>query len=201
MGSEHTVAGQAGNGARTSRRMTVECLVNGEPQTFEIRADELLLDVLRREGYQGVKKGCGEGTCGACTVLLDGVAVASCITYAAQAHGRAILTIEGLGTPSDPHPLQEAFVKHGAAQCGFCIPGMIVSAKALLDRHPDPSEAQLREALDGNLCRCTGYVKQVEAIRWAAAKLRGEPVVDPREGEVPHGPAPRTCGGEEGGQA
>jgi aerobic-type carbon monoxide dehydrogenase small subunit (CoxS/CutS family) len=174
--------------------MTLECLINGEPQAFEIRADELLLDVLRREGYQGAKRGCGEGTCGACTVLLDGVAVAACITYAAQANGRTILTIEGLGTPSQPHPLQEAFVKHGAAQCGFCIPGMILSAKALLDRHPDPTEAQLREALDGNLCRCTGYVKQLEAIRWAAKKLRGEPAEDPRAAEIPHGP--RTDGSD-----
>lgn len=186
MTSDQTTRTERAMGAshdRDSRRMTIDCIVNGEPQTFAIHADDLLLDVLRREGWQGAKKGCGEGTCGACAILLDGVPVTSCIVFAAQAHGRRVTTIEGLGTPSDPHVLQEAFVKHGAAQCGFCIPGMILSAKALLDREPDPSEAQVKEALDGNLCRCTGYVKQLEAIFWAAAKLRGEDVSDPTHPE------------------
>ena len=152
--------------------MTIEVELNGAPRTLRFAAAERLSVVLRREGLLGVKVGCGEGTCGACTVLLDGRAVASCITFAAQAAGRAILTIEGLGALHAPHPLQRAFVRAGAVQCGYCTPGMLLAAKALLDREPEPSDEQIREALDGNLCRCTGYVKPLEAVREAARELR-----------------------------
>ena len=131
-----------------------------------------LLDVLRREGFKGAKRGCETGDCGSCTVLLDGRPALACLLFAAQTHGRAVTTIEGLGTPADPHPIQEAFVTAGAVQCGFCIPGMILASKALLDEDPDPDEEAIRHALDGNLCRCTGYVKQVEAVRLAAKALQ-----------------------------
>jgi aerobic-type carbon monoxide dehydrogenase small subunit (CoxS/CutS family) len=153
-------------------RMEIEVRVNGEDRKFTIRPGELLLDLLRREGCKGVKKGCDNGDCGTCAVLLDGKPALSCLLFAAQAHRREVLTIEGLGTPRKPHPIQEAFVEAGAVQCGFCIPGMALAAKALLDEDPDPSEAAIRRALDGNLCRCTGYVKQVAAVRLAAEKIR-----------------------------
>jgi aerobic-type carbon monoxide dehydrogenase small subunit (CoxS/CutS family) len=141
------------------------CLtVNGEPRSWEVDPGDVLLDVLRREGYFGVKRGCETGDCGACTVLLDGRPVDSCLVFAAQAEGCEILTIEGLSQDGKLHPLQEAFLDHGATQCGFCTPGMLLTAKSLLDRSPHPSEQEIREALAGNLCRCTGYVKQVEAL-------------------------------------
>lgn len=153
-------------------RMVIEVEVNGRPRRWKVAPDEPLTDVLRREGLTSVKKGCGEGTCGSCTVLLDDNAVASCITLAAQAHGRRVTTVEGLGTPSQPHPLQLALVRVGAVQCGFCTPGVVLAAAALLARRPDPTDAQVREALDGNLCRCTGYVKIVEGVQLAARWLR-----------------------------
>ncbi len=151
----------------------IEVAVNGVPLTWPVRAGDFLIDVLRREGFNSVKKGCDTGECGACTILLDGKAVASCLLPALKAHGCAITTIEGLGTPDLPHPLQRIFVETGAVQCGFCTPGMILSAKALLDKNPNPGEADIRRALDGNLCRCTGYVKQVEAVKKAAHELAG----------------------------
>jgi carbon-monoxide dehydrogenase small subunit len=132
------------------------------------------LDVLRRQGYFGVKRGCEKGECGACTVLVNGRAVNSCLMFAAQAEGAEILTIEGLAEGGKLHPIQEAFLDHGAAQCGFCTPGMALSAKALLDRRPHPTEAEVREALAGNLCRCTGYLKPVEAVLDAASRM-GQP--------------------------
>ena len=132
------------------------------------------MDVLRRQGYFGVKRGCEKGECGACTVLVNGRAVNSCLMFAAQAEGAEILTIEGLAEGGKLHPIQEAFLDHGAAQCGFCTPGMALSAKALLDRRPHPTEAEVREALAGNLCRCTGYVKPVEAVLDAASRM-GQP--------------------------
>ena len=147
--------------------------VNGAEMSMRVRPDEYLLEALRRRGLKGVKKGCDTGDCGSCTVLLDGKPVLSCLVFAAQAHGRKVTTIEGLGTPAKPHPVQQAFVETGAVQCGFCIPGMILAAKALLDKNPDPDEMTVRRALDGNLCRCTGYVKQVEAVLLAAKKLKG----------------------------
>jgi aerobic-type carbon monoxide dehydrogenase small subunit (CoxS/CutS family) len=146
--------------------------VNGEIREWTITPGDLLLDVLRRQGYFGVKRGCEKGECGACTVLLNGKAVNSCLVFAAQAEGCEILTIEGLARGEDLDPLQEAFLDHGAVQCGFCTPGMILAAKALLDRQPDPTEEQVRDALAGNYCRCTGYRKPVEAVLAAAAKRK-----------------------------
>jgi carbon-monoxide dehydrogenase small subunit len=144
--------------------MEISVNINGESKRFTIQAYDILLDVLRREGYTGVKHGCGTGDCGACTVIVDGQALNSCLMMAAQADGAEITTIEGLSKDGRLHPLQQAFLDHGAAQCGFCIPGMILSAKALLDENPHPTEQEVRENILGNLCRCTGYKKQVEAI-------------------------------------
>lgn len=139
--------------------------VNGEFFELEIPANRTLLDVLRNElGLKGTKEGCGAGECGACTVLLDDEPVNSCLVLALQADGRGITTIEGLSGAGKLNPLQEAFIHHGAIQCGFCTPGMILSAKALLDRNPYLEEREIREGLVGNLCRCTGYQKIVEAI-------------------------------------
>jgi len=153
-------------------QMSIRLHVNGQERAWKVGPGEYLLDVLRREGYKGAKKGCDNGDCGTCTILLEGRPVLACMMFAAQAHGRRITTIEGLGTPDQPHPIQQAFVEAGAVQCGFCIPGMVLATKALLDENPDPDEKAVRRALDGNLCRCTGYVKQVEAALLAAKKLR-----------------------------
>lgn len=144
--------------------MEISVTINGESKQFTIVASDILLDVLRREGYTGVKRGCGTGDCGACTVIVNDKALNSCMMMAAQADGTEITTIEGLSRDGRLDPLQQAFLDHGAAQCGFCIPGMILSAKAFLDEHPHPTEQEVREAIVGNLCRCTGYKKQVEAI-------------------------------------
>jgi aerobic-type carbon monoxide dehydrogenase small subunit (CoxS/CutS family) len=156
------------------KTMELRLTVNGRAQCWAIGPGDLLLDVLRRQGYFGVKRGCEKGECGACTVLVNGRAVNSCLMFAAQAEGAEVLTIEGLAEGGKLHPIQEAFLDHGAAQCGFCTPGMALSAKALLDRRPHPTEAEVREALAGNLCRCTGYVKPVEAVLDAASRM-GQP--------------------------
>jgi carbon-monoxide dehydrogenase small subunit len=143
--------------------------VNGNDVAVEIEADELLVDVLRdRLGLIGTKIGCNEGECGACTVIMDGIPVLSCLLPALRAQGREITTIEGLSDGDTLHPLQQAFVDHGAVQCGYCIPGFILSAKALLDANPHPSREEIKEAIAGNLCRCTGYVKIIEAIETVA---------------------------------
>jgi putative selenate reductase molybdopterin-binding subunit len=144
--------------------MKLNVTINDLPLTLEIAPGDLLLEVLRREGYYGVKHGCDDGSCGACVVLLDGKAVLSCLMLAAQAEGRKITTIEGIGDRANMHPLQEAFVDAGAIQCGFCTPAQILAAKALLDTNPHPTEEEVREAIAGVLCRCTGYKKPVEAI-------------------------------------
>jgi aerobic-type carbon monoxide dehydrogenase small subunit (CoxS/CutS family) len=154
------------------KTMELHLSVNGISLNWSIAPGELLLDVLRRQGYFGVKRGCEKGECGACAVLVDGKPINSCLMFAAQAEGREILTIEGVAIDGNLDPLQEAFLDHGAVQCGFCTPGMVISAKALLLRCPDPSEDQVREALAGHLCRCTGYRKPVEAILAAASKKK-----------------------------
>jgi carbon-monoxide dehydrogenase small subunit len=139
--------------------------VNGEEFEVLTEVHRTLLEVLRENlGLTGTKRGCDLGTCGACTVLIDGKPYLSCLTLAADVQGKKITTIEGLSQNGDPHPLQTAFVEKGAIQCGFCTPGMILTAKAILDENPHPSESEVKKAISGNLCRCTGYVKIVEAI-------------------------------------
>jgi carbon-monoxide dehydrogenase small subunit len=151
----------------------VELTVNGQRYDVVISPRELLVDVLRKKtGFIGAKKGCGEGQCGACTVLIDGQPVVSCLTLAIACQGKKIATIEGIAESGRLSPLQQAFVDHGAIQCGFCTPGMLMSATALLEENPQPTEAEIRSALVGNLCRCTGYVKIVEAIHDAAQRMR-----------------------------
>jgi carbon-monoxide dehydrogenase small subunit len=133
-----------------------------------------LLETLRLLGHVDVKCGCEKGDCGACAVLVDDLAVDSCLTLAWICEGKKITTVAGLGSTEAPHPLQKAFMDGGAVQCGYCTPGMIIAAKSLLDRKPDPSEDDIRMALSGNLCRCTGYTKILEAVSSAAAELRGQ---------------------------
>jgi len=152
-------------------RRTVTLDVNGRTHEVEVAANATLLETLRELGYTDVKNGCEKGDCGACAVLLDGRAVNSCLVLAWQAEGREIVTNRGLGTIEHPHPIQEAFADTGAVQCGFCTSGMIIATKALLDRNPDPTEDEIREALSGNLCRCTGYGQIVSAVRLAAERL------------------------------
>jgi carbon-monoxide dehydrogenase small subunit len=143
----------------------IQLRVNGELYEVAVHPHWTLLEVLREElDLTGAKKGCDAGDCGGCTVILDGKPVVSCLTLAVEADGRDILTIEGLAQNGQLHPIQNAFVEHGAIQCGFCTPGVIMSAKALLDENPNPTEEEVRRAIAGNLCRCTGYVKIVEAI-------------------------------------
>jgi len=153
--------------------MELSFSVNGRDTCVECAPGATLFQVLRKLGLTSVKKGCDdEGTCGTCSVLLDGELVLSCITPAPRAAGRAVITVEALGDPANPHPLQRAFVDTGAVQCGYCTPGMVLAAKALLDRKPAPAEADIRDALSSNLCRCTGYVKIVEAVSLAADRMR-----------------------------
>lgn len=151
--------------------MTREMLFNINGQRYKVEADPSmrLLDLIRDViGLTGTKEGCAEGECGACTVIMDGEAVTSCLVLAGQAEGRSIITIEGLAQNGELTKLQQAFVDCGAIQCGFCTPGMILSAKVLLDKNPHPTEQEIRTAISGNLCRCTGYVKIVDAIQKAA---------------------------------
>jgi carbon-monoxide dehydrogenase small subunit len=147
--------------------------VNGEVRTGEVGGTTTLLEFLRDGlGLTGTKDGCSEGDCGACSVILNGQAVKSCLVLAAQADGGTVLTVEGLSLPGGRlHPIQEAFVAAGAVQCGYCTPGMLMAATALLDSNPSPDRAQIRVALSGNLCRCTGYVKIVQAVEQAAAAM------------------------------
>ncbi|HZS79096.1 MAG TPA: molybdopterin cofactor-binding domain-containing protein [Ktedonobacteraceae bacterium] len=156
--------------------MELELRINSVIKSLDAAPNESLLSVLRKEGYYSIKHGCETGECGACTVLIDGVPRPSCIMLASQAGGCTLTTVESLGNARKLHPLQEAFVDTGAIQCGFCTPGMVLSAYALLKHNPNPTEEEVREAISGNLCRCTGYVKPVQAILRAAAQLRGEEV-------------------------
>ena len=154
-------------------RIALELTINGERHEVVTEPHRTLLDVLRGDlGLTGTKENCLEAECGVCTVLLDGLAVNACIVLAAQCRGRSIVTIEGLAAPGETHPIQQAFIDQGAVQCGYCIPGMILSAKAFLDVNPAPSEAEVREALAGNLCRCTGYQKIADAVMSAARAMR-----------------------------
>lgn len=148
--------------------------IDGESVAVSVEPDETLLYVLReRLGRLAVKEGCGQGECGACTVLLDGEPVPSCLVLAVRVAGRRVLTVEGLGSPEALDPVQEAFVREGAIQCGFCTPGMVLTAHALLRENPRPTESEIRQALAGNLCRCTGYAKIIAAVKAAAGTAEG----------------------------
>ena len=154
-------------------KMPVTCSVNGEAHTVLADTRDTLLDLLReRIGLTGSKEGCGNGNCGTCTVLVDGVAVNACLMLALEAPGRDIVTIEGLAPRGKLHPIQQALVEHGGTQCGFCTPGIVLSAKVFLDSNPNPSTQDVRHAIAGNICRCTGYDKIVDAIMAAAATLQ-----------------------------
>lgn len=151
---------------------TIAMTVNDKPVTLEVAAHHTLLEVLRDQlGLTGTKDGCSEGDCGACTVLMNNAPVNSCLVLAPQADGAEVVTIEGLGTPEAMHPLQAAFVEEGGTQCGYCTPGIIISAAALLEENPAPSEEEIRWALAGNICRCTGYTKIIAAVQRAAREL------------------------------
>jgi carbon-monoxide dehydrogenase small subunit len=157
-----------------SNTMTISINVNGELYERTVEPRLLLSDFLRHHlGLTGTHVGCEHGVCGACTVLLDGQAVRSCLTFAVQAHGHEVTTVEGLGTPEDLHPIQEAFREAHAAQCGFCTPGILLTLVPFLQENPDPSEPEIREVLAGNLCRCTGYQHIVDAVKLAAERMRG----------------------------
>ena len=153
--------------------MKIALDVNDRIYEIDIEPCETLVEVLRDKiGLTGTKRGCDVGGCGTCTVLFDGKPVYSCMIFAARAEGKKVTTIEGLAKNGKLHPIQEAFIKYGAVQCGYCTPGMILTAKALLDENPNPTEEEVRVAIAGNLCRCTGYVKIVEAILAAAKMMR-----------------------------
>lgn len=158
-----------------SATVTLSFTLNGRPVRVETSPGRRALDLLRDDlGLTAAKEGCGSGECGACAVLVDGEARLSCLMLAAQLQGREVVTAEGLGSLEQPHPLQAAFAANGAVQCGYCTPGMTVAASELLARNPSPEQGEVREALSGNLCRCTGYVKIVDAVMDAARKLREE---------------------------
>ena len=160
-----------------SKRQHISATVNGDPVEFLAEPGATLLDALRDDlGLTGSKEGCGSGDCGACSVILDGRLVCSCLVLAVETEGRRVETIEGMADGSKLHPLQQKFLEHAALQCGFCTPGLLVSAKALLDANPDPTETEARYWLAGNLCRCTGYDKIIRAVMDAAAELRQEKV-------------------------
>src|SRR5512136_498268 len=156
---------------RAMGKIPVSLNINGRVEVLEIPPHRTLLEVIREDlQLTGAKCGCEDGTCGACTVLLNGVPVRSCLLLAAEVQGKEIITIEGLALGEKLHPVQEAFVKYGGTQCGFCTPGMILTAKALLDKNPSPTEGEIRQAISGNLCRCTGYTKIVESVMAASGQ-------------------------------
>jgi aerobic carbon-monoxide dehydrogenase small subunit len=153
--------------------MNITINVNGKQKRFDVEPHTLLLNLIRDEmSLTGTKYGCGIGECGACTVLLDGDAVLACMMLAVDADGHRVDTVEGLSDGNTLHPIQQAYLDEGAVQCGFCTPGFIMSTKALLDKNPNPSEAEIREYLNGNICRCTGYVNIVKAVQSAAVKMK-----------------------------
>lgn len=153
-------------------KQAIELDVNGEPHAALVDTRETLLDTLRYKlGHMGPKEGCGNGNCGACTVVLNGAVVNACLVFAVEAAGADVTTVEGVAAEGNLHPVQQAFIENGGLQCGFCTPGFIMSAKALLERNPNPSEAEIRLAISGNLCRCTGYDKIVRAIQAASQAL------------------------------
>lgn len=160
--------------------MKLSFVLNGQGVTLDAAPDRRAVDLLRELGVLDVKEGCGTGECGACSVLVDGVHKLSCLMLAAQLEGREVLTASGLGTPDAPHPIQRAFAGHGAVQCGFCTPGMTVAAAALLEGNPDPGREDVRRAISGNLCRCTGYVMIVDAVQAAAQAMRKKPLALPK---------------------
>ena len=152
----------------------IKVTVNGVLYELSVQPWETLLDVIREHlGLTGTKEGCGLGECGACTIVMDGKTVNSCLVLAVEADSRVITTIEGLADGDKLHPIQEAFVEQGGMQCGFCTPGMIMSAKALLDENPNPTEGEIRRGIAGNFCRCTGYTKIIESIKAAAKNMQG----------------------------
>jgi aerobic carbon-monoxide dehydrogenase small subunit len=151
-------------------RLRLHCTVNGTPVEVDYTPAETLLEVLRRLGWSSVRRGCDEGDCGSCSILYDGALMRACLLYAGQAEGRTLTTVESLGTARQPHPIQQAFVDAGAVQCGYCTPGMVLATHALLAERPAPTDAEIRDALDGNLCRCTGYVKILDAVVRAASR-------------------------------
>jgi len=153
--------------------MKLSFVLNGQSVAVDVAPDRRAVDLLRELGALDVKEGCGTGECGACSVLVDGVHKLSCLMLAVQLEGREVLTASGLGTLDAPHPVQRAFAEHGAVQCGFCTPGMTVAAAALLAENPDPGREDVRRAISGNLCRCTGYVMIVDAVQAAAEEMRG----------------------------
>ena len=155
------------------KQLPVQFTVNGEEVQAQFPTYTTLLQALRETGHVEVKNGCEKGDCGSCTILLDGRTVNSCLVLAVQAHGREVTTVRGLGTMDNLHPLQRKFIEHDAVQCGFCTPGMLLSAKALLDENPSPTREEISVAISGNLCRCTGYVRIVDAIEATAAELEG----------------------------
>jgi carbon-monoxide dehydrogenase small subunit len=152
----------------------ITLIVNGSEYALQVKPSATLLDIIREDlGLIGAKEGCGEGECGACTVIVDGKSVNSCIMLAVEADGKEITTIEGLAKGGKLHPIQQAFVDIGGLQCGFCTPGMILSTKALLDKNPNPTDAEIRKGLEGNFCRCTGYTKIIESVRAAVESMKG----------------------------
>lgn len=167
--------------------------LNGDDVTFEAARSDTLLDVLRDNGYTGAKRGCDTGDCGFCTVVVDGEPVKSCIRPARQLDGASVETIENEGTQDDLSPVQAAFVDNAALQCGFCIPGMIMRSKVLLEENPNPDEAEIRDALSENLCRCTGYEKIIDAVQDASTRMAGDTDVATDGGCSPTGDAPRGC--------
>jgi aerobic carbon-monoxide dehydrogenase small subunit len=156
---------------------TIQMRVNGKDYTADVPSQRLLIDCLRYDlGLTGTKEGCSVGVCGACTVMMDGVLVSSCLTLAVLADGKEITTVEGLAQDGKLHPVQQAFIDYGGFQCGICTPGMVVAAKALLDQNQNPSDDDIKDWMMGNLCRCTGYYKIIESIRGAATRMQTERV-------------------------